>query len=462
MKRMRIIRVAKLLLAFSALFVAVLLIAPAIQETPLIAAPGKGANWPQWRGANGSGVSDESDLPVEWSPGKNVRWKTPIPGQGHSSPVVWGDKLFLTTDIVGEVVLGAKAVIHYDGGKVFKHPDSIGSDRKHTFKVFCVDRKSGKLLWERTAYEGTVYDDRHRKGSYASPTPATDGKLVYAWFGSEGLYCYDFKGKEVWKRSLGPIATVGMGPGASPVLFDNSIVVLCDEDNGDKSFIAALDKRTGKEIWKMPRKVQASWATPLLVNAPARTELICSGNEWIISYDPRDGKELWRAKGLDSNAIPSPLAGNGVAFVYAGFPVKKTFAIKLGGAGDLTGTTNILWQYDKGTAYVPSGILYGDYFYLTSDRGILTCLDARTGAMQYENGRVPIPATFTASPVAYSGKILLTSEDGDTFVIKAGPKYEILGTNSVGEPVYASPAISQGAIFIRGEKNLYCISTSGK
>ena len=417
------------------------------------------SNWSQWRGPEGTGISNETNLPSEWGVNKNIKWKTAIPGQGHSSPIVWGNKVFLTTDIEGEEVPGAKAVEHLLEGKVFVHPDSKGANRKHTFKVLCLDRASGKVIWEQTAYAGTVYDDRHRKGSYAAPTPATDGTFVYAWFGGEGdgLYCYDFNGKAVWKTSVGKIANVGMGPGTSPVLYDNTVILQCDEDEGNKSFIVALDKKTGKEVWKAPRKVQASWATPLIVKTAQRQELITSGNELIISYDPKTGKELWQAKGHGSNAVPSPLASQGMVFVYAGFPVKKTLAIKLGGSGDISDTSNIAWQYDKGTAYVPSSILYGEYLYLMSDRGILTCLDAKTGKIVYEGGRIPIPATFTASPVAFDGKILLTSEDGDTFVIKAGPKHEVLATNSVGEPVYSSPAISDGMIFIRGEKNLYGI-----
>ncbi|HEY3139367.1 MAG TPA: PQQ-binding-like beta-propeller repeat protein [Blastocatellia bacterium] len=415
------------------------------------------SNWSGWRGPEGNGVSPETNLPVEWSGTKNIKWKTPIPGRGHSSPVVWENRVFLTTDLEGETVPGAKAVEHKGDGKPFKHPDSIGADRKHTFKVLSIDRSTGKVLWERTAYEGTVYDDRHRKGSYASPTPATDGSYVFAYFGTEGLYCYDFGGKLIWKASPGQVATFGMGPGTSPVLFENTVILKCDEESGDKSFILALDKKTGKEVWKTPRKVQASWSTPLLVRTAQRTELITSGNELIISYDPKTGKELWRTKGHQSNAIPTPVAGNGMVFVYAGFPFKRTFAITLGASGDLTDSKSIVWQYDKGTAYVPSSILYGDYLYLMSDRGILTCLDAKTGKLVYEGGRVPVPATFTASPVAFEGKILLTSEDGDTFVIKAGPNHEVIATNSVSEPVYASPAISDGLIFIRGEKNLYCI-----
>jgi len=414
-------------------------------------------NWSQWRGPEGNGISAETNLPSEWSDTKNIKWKSPIPGRGHSSPVVWDNKIFLTTAVEGDIVPGAKAVEHKDEGKPFKHPDSVGADKKHIFKVLCIDRDTGKILWERTAYEGTVYDDRHRKSSYASPTPATDGTYVFAYFGTEGLYCYDFTGKLIWKASPGPIATLGMGTGTSPVLFDNTVILQCDEDNGEKSFILALDKKTGKEVWKTPRKVQVSWSTPLIVRGPQRVEMITSGNELIISYDPKTGKELWRTKGHASNAIATPLAGSGMVFVYAGFPVKKTIAIALGGSGDLSDSKNIVWQYDKGTAYVPSSILYGDYVYLLSDRGIITCLEAKTGKIVYEGGRIPIPATFTASPVAFEGKILLTSEDGDTFVVKAGPKHEIIATNSLAEPVYASPAISDGMIFIRGEKNLYCI-----
>ena len=427
---------------------------------PLGSAAAPKHNWSQWRGPEGNGISPETNLPAEWSDTKNIKWKVPVAGRGHSSPVVWDNRIFLTTDIEGDVIPGAKAVEHTIDGKPFKHPDSVGADRKHAFKVLCINRGTGAMLWERTAYEGTVYDDRHRKSSYAAPTPATDGTHVFAYFGTEGLYCYDFSGKLIWKFSPGPIATVGMGTGTSPVLFDKAVILQCDEDNGEKSFIVALDKKTGKELWKTPRKVQASWSTPLIVNGPKGTEMITSGNELIISYDPKTGKELWRAKGHASNAIATPLAGSGMVFVYAGFPVKKTIAITLGGSGDLTESKNIVWQYDKGTAYVPSSILYGDYLYLLSDRGIITCLEAKTGKIVYEGGRIPIPATFTASPVAFDGKILLTSEDGDTFVIKAGPKHEVIATNSIAEPVYASPAISDGMIFLRGERNLYCIDDS--
>ena len=416
-------------------------------------------NWPQWRGPDGSGISDEKNLPSEWSPTKNVKWKTAIEGRAHSSPIVWGNRVFLTTAVEGEVIPGAKAAKHVLEDKEFVHPDSVGADRKHIFKVIALDRDSGKIVWQATAWEGTPYDNRHRKSSYAASTPATDGKMVYAYFGSEGLYAYDFKGKLAWKADLGKMANLGMGTATSPILFNDVVIVQCDEDNGQSSFIVAVDKKTGKEVWKTPRKVQISWSTPLLVRTATRSELIASGTETVIAYDPATGKELWRHKGVESNAIPSPVANSEMAFLVAGFPAKIAMAIRLGQSGDLTNTPNVAWTYAKGTAYVPSPILYGDYLYLTTDRGILTCLDAKTGEVKYEGGRIPIPATFTASPVAFEGKILMTSEDGDTFMVKAGPKHEILGTNSVGEPVYASPAIADGRIFIRGEKNLYCIGT---
>jgi outer membrane protein assembly factor BamB len=232
--------------------------------------------------------------------------------------------------------------------------------------------------------------------------------------------------------------------------------MLCD-DSGGKSFIAAYDKKTGKEAWRVARKVDLTWSTPVLVQAGARTELIAAAAEAIIAYDPATGKELWRHKGLQSNAVPSPVVSNDLVVLTSGYPAKIAMALKAGGNGDVTGTPQLVWTYNKGTAYVPSPILYGDYLYLMTGNGTISCLDAKTGKVQYEGARVPKSTTFTASPVAFEDKILLTSEEGETFIIKAGAKHEILTTNSLGEPVYASPAISDGRIFIRGEKNLFAI-----
>ncbi|MCW5967872.1 MAG: PQQ-binding-like beta-propeller repeat protein [Blastocatellales bacterium] len=422
-----------------------------------------GTDWPQWRGPHGLGVSSETNLPVEWSPTKNIRWKTAIRGRGHSSPIIWGNRIFLTSSIEGPLIPGQRPVKHTRAGTDYVHPDSVGGEHKHTLKVIALDRDTGKILWERTAYEGPVFDDRHRKNNYASSTPVTDGERVYAFFEAEGLYCYDFQGKQLWRASVGKIAKMGLGHGISPILYGDLVIVQCDQEDGGESagsFIAALDKKTGKSVWRSKRIHRKTWATPLLVDTGSRSELIASGAETVIAYDPATGSELWRSDGVKGHAIPSAVAADGMVYLSAGYPTKRTIAIKLGGTGDVT-ASGMAWSYDKGTAYVASPILYQGYLYLTSDKGILTCFDARTGELKYEGGRVPVPASFTASPVAYEGRILMTSEDGDTFVIKAGPQHEVLGTNSVGEPVFASPAISAGRIFIRGAQHLFCIENQG-
>ena len=364
----------------------------------------------------------------------------------------------MTTGIEGAKIADPKPPIHMIEGKEFKHPAWAGHDHTWTFKVISVDAETGKVLWEKIAYEGPTVDYRHSKNTYASATPATDGKHVYAYFGSEGVYCYDYSGRLVWKKSLGPILTLGMGAAASPVLYENLLILQCDQNLGEASFIVALDKKTGNQVWRVKREVEASWTTPIIINEGGRTELITSGNQWIISYDPATGREIWRTKGVNSNAIHTPMVGHGMVFVSAGYPEKRTLAIKLGGTGDVT-ATHVAWKYEKGTAYVASPILYGDYMYILSDKGLLTCLDAKTGEVKYEGGRVPNPATFMSSPVAFDGKILISSEDGDTYVVKAGPTHEILRTNSLAEPIYSTPALAGGKVYIRGGKNLYCIAT---
>jgi outer membrane protein assembly factor BamB len=409
-------------------------------------------NWPQWRGPRGQGVSDEKNLPLEWSPTKNIKWKTPISGRGHSSPIVWGNRLFLTTAVEGSVVPGAAAVKHVINGQTVKFPDTGGAERSHALKLISVDVETGKIVWERTVYEGRVYDDRQKTNSYASSTPATDGRFVYSYFGSEGLYCYDFEGNQVWKATLGGIAKMGYGEGTSLIIFENLVIVQADSEMGDGSYIAAFDRTNGKQVWKTGRKNRASWSTPVVVRGPRRTELIASGAESVVSYDPATGKELWQSEGLISHAIPSPLVADDLVFVYAGSHDKRGYALRVG-----ENSSKIVWRHDKGTAYVASGVVFDGSIYLITDSGTMTALDAKTGQLKYEGGRLPAPSIFFASPVAFDGKILITSQDGESFVINAGPKHEILATNSVGEPVYASPAIAGGRIFIRGERNVYCI-----
>jgi outer membrane protein assembly factor BamB len=427
-------------------------------------------NWPQWRGPGGLGIAAGSDYAEEWSLDKNIAWKVPVPGRGLSSPIVWGDRLFLTTSVKGDQVPGRTAPEHLDFQyrPGYLHPDSEAVDFKHTLKVLAYDTRNGKLLWERTAYTGLMYDNRHKRNTYASSSVATDGTMVYAFFEAAGLYAYDMGGKLLWSRapktvkdeidwqsSLGPIAKAGLGPGTSPILFEDLLILQIDQEMGANSAILALDKKTGKEVWRAPRTTRRSWATPLIVKAGDRLELIASGAEMVVSYDPRTGRELWRSRGMQSHPIPSPVAGNGLVYLTAGSGAKRTMAFKPGVSGEV-GAENVVWGYDKGAPYVPSPLLLGQYLYLMNERGQTTCLDAMTGEMKYE-GRPPVPATFMASMVAFGDRILQTSEDGDTFVLKAGPTHEILRTNSVGEPVYASPALAGGTIYIRGDQTLFAI-----
>jgi outer membrane protein assembly factor BamB len=409
-------------------------------------------NWPQWRGPGGQGVSAETSVPTEWQPDRNIAWKVPLP-PGHSSPVVWGNRIFLTAVLEGEILPGAKPVEHTLGGKPFVHPDAVAGDRKHTFKVLAVDTRTGRTLWEQVAYEGPVHDSRHRRSSFAGPTAATDGRHVFAYFGPEGLFAYDMDGRLAWKV-VEKFPTLGLGTGTSPVLHQNLVIIQRDEDNGERSVVVAYDKATGKEAWRVKRDVQISWATPVLVEVEGRVQLVTNATEFIISYDPANGKELWRTTGVESNAIHTPLVGHGLVIVTAGYPAKKVIAVR---PGEVAPGKRVAWEYSKGTGYVLSNILYGDYLYLLTDNGIVTCLDPKTGEVQYEGGRVPTPSRFMGSPVAFSGFIAMTSEEGDTFMLKAGPKHEIVRTNTVDEPVYSSPAIANGRIYIRGEKHLFAI-----
>ena len=413
---------------------------------------GAESQWPGWRGRDGSGISADRNLPTEWAPGRNIKWKAEIPGRGHSSPVVWGNLVFVTTAIRGEQVPERKAPVHLDFQKQpgYVHPDSVDVDYKHTLKVYAIDAKTGAVAWERIAYDGPMFDDRHRRNTFASPTMAADGERAYAFFESNGVYAYDFKGNLVWKKDLGTIIKAGLGPGTSPVIYKDLLILQCDQEMGGGSYIVALNRKSGSEIWRTNRDNRRSWATPLIVNTGARDELIASGAEAVVAYDPATGKELWRTDGTRSHPIPSPVSTKGVIFLTAGSSAKVVLAMKPGG--------EILWRYNKGAAYVPSPIAVGDYLYLVSDAGLMTCLDAVTGERLYEGGRPPVAGAYFASPVAFDGKILLTSEDGDSFLIKAGPVHEVLAASSIGETVWASPAIADGTIYIRGDKHLFAIA----
>jgi len=412
-------------------------------------------DWPQWRGPQGAGIG-AGTYPDRWSPTEHIAWKTEIPGKGHSSPSVWGDRIFITTAIEGAEIPGWKAPVHlgFDRLPGYVNPDSTGKGHMLTLKTYAIQATTGKVVWERVSFEGPPYDDRHNLNTYASPTVATDGKWVYAFFESAGFYAYDFDGNLKWKLDLGGLAKAGLGPGTSPLIYENLLILQNDLEMGEGSSIRAYERTTGKEVWKTSRTTRRSWATPIIVKAGGRDELVASGAEEVIAYDPKTGKELWKGPGTQSHPIPSFVVGNGLVFGTAGNSAKVVLALR---PGEQEASARLAWRYNKGAAYVTSPIFYDGYLYLVSDSGIMTCLDPTTGTVVYEGGRVPKPATFRSSAVAFDGKILLTSDEGETFVIKAGPKHEVLATNSVGESVWASLALAHGMVFVRSDKHLFAI-----
>lgn len=435
------------------------LLAVALLAASPAPAPAPDSDWPALRGADGRGVSAETGLPIEWSAENNVAWKTAIPGRGHSSPIVTGDRIFLTTAIRRDPIEGHDAVRHVmPDGTDFLHPDSVDAEYLHEYRVLSLDADGGEILWDVQVAEGAPYDDRHSASSYASPTPATDGERVYAYFGTPGLFALDFDGNVLWHADLGQMATLGMGVGTSPLLHEGLVIVQADLELGAESFIVALDTTTGEEVWRTAREgISVTWTTPVLVDTGTRTELVTSGNELLVSYDPGTGEELWRMEGLQSNSIHRPLVHGNLVIHTAGYPTKIMKAVRLGGSGDLTGSDHLVWSYNKGTAYVASSLVYDGIVYALADNGVVTALDADTGEVIYEGGRPPVPQRFFASPIAYDGKILLIGEDGEIFVVRAGPEFEVLSTNSMGEKLWASPAIADGRIYIRGLEHLFAI-----
>jgi len=422
-------------------------------------------NWPQFRGPGASGVA-ASGAPVSWDAAKmtNVKWKTEIPGLAHSSPVVWGDRVFITTAISADSKAALRVGLYGDVEPVAQEP-------KHTWRVYALDKRTGKILWERTAYEGVPKVKRHTKATHASSTPATDGKHIVALFGAEGLYCYDTSGKLLWKQDLGPMDAgwfydpdYQWGHASSPVIYKNMVIVQADIQKD--SFIAAYDLKNGKQLWKTLRDEIPSWGTPTIHEGKARAELITNGTKFIRGYDPLTGKELWRLGGNSEITTPTPIVAHDLIYVTSGYrPIQPIYAIKVGTAnGDITlakdKETNdfIAWSKQRGGPYMPTPIVYGGHFYTCSNNGVLTAYDAKTGERIYQERIAGRGGAFTASPVAADGKLYFTSEDGEIFVVKAGPKYELLSTNAMNEVCMATPAISDGTLFVRAQKHLYAIA----
>ncbi|MGH9335784.1 MAG: PQQ-binding-like beta-propeller repeat protein, partial [Vicinamibacteria bacterium] len=383
----------------------------------------------------------------------NVEWKTEIPGLGHSSPILWGDRIFLTTAVSSNP---DSIFVHGLDGKIDRRTDRS----EHSFRVLALDASTGRILWEREASRAVPRIQRHPKNSYASPTPATDGEHVVAYFGSEGLFVYDFEGKLLWKRDLGIIDagasyddTYDWGVGSSPIIHERLVVLIADSQAG--SFLAAFDVATGEPVWRVSREVISSFSTPAIYAGEDRVELVTNGAELMHGYDPLTGRELWRLSGSSKNTTPTPVVGRDLVFITSGYRIHPIFAVRPGGSGDITNTDFVAWRSERDGSYMTTPIVYGDYLYTCQNNGVLSSYRAETGERIYQQ-RIASGA-FSASPIASDGKLYFESEDGEVYVVRAGPEYELLATNPMGEVLMATPAAARERLFIRGQEHLFSI-----
>ena len=449
-------RTAKLFAAWGVLLLAGL--SPALDAGE---APG---NWPSFRGPGAAGVLDGLDLPERWdaATGQGIRFKVEIPGLAHSSPVIWGDRLFLTTAVSSEGDASFKPGLYGSG--------EAARDRSvQEWRILCLDKQNGKLLWDKTVARGNPKDKRHIKSSYANSTPATDGEHVVVLFGSEGLFCYSSQGEFRWKQDLGrmdvgayDLPSYEWGAASSPIIHDGKVIVQCDQQKG--SFLIAMDLKTGQTVWKTLRDELPSWGTPTVYPGKARAELVANGSNFIRGYDPATGAELWRLGGSSKITAPTPVYAEGLIIVASGrAPERPIFAIRPGGAGDLSlrsGETSnqfVAWSKTRRGGYMPTPLIYRGLLYVLNNDGLLGCYDLQTGTEHYQE-RVPHRSFgFSASPVAADGKIFLAGEDGLVFVLQAGPQLKLLATFPVGEPLMATPALSNGTLYLRGSRHLFAV-----
>lgn len=416
--------------------------------------------WPQFRGGDSRGVSEEGNLPDRWSATENVVWKRDIPGRGWSSPIVWGDRVFLTTVINSGSSEEPKKGLYFGGDR------PKPADAAHQWKVVCLDLKTGEVRWERQVHEGKPETPIHLKSSYASETPVTDGERVYCYFGNLGIYCFDLDGKEVWKHSLKPHANrYGWGTAASPVLHRDRLFVV--NDNDEDSYLLALDTKTGERVWRVPRDEKSNWATPFVWQNNQRTEIVTLGTGKVRSYD-LEGKLLWSLTGMSSITIATPYEYKGLLYVSSGYvldSLKPLYAIRPGAAGDISlqdgATSNdfIAWSQPKAAPYNPSSLIYNDRLYVLYDRGLVSCYNPSDGREIFAPKRIPDGRAFTSSPWAYGDKVFCLNEDGVTFVLKASDQYELLHTNSLAadDMCMATPAMVGDRLLIRTSERVYCI-----
>jgi outer membrane protein assembly factor BamB len=415
-------------------------------------------SWPQFRGVNASGISESKEAPLRWNgeKGENVLRKTPIPGLGLSSPIVFGDRIYVTSAISSDPTAKVKHGLY---GSTEPHADTS----KHQWKLFAVDRKTGKIVWERIAHDGAPKTKRHPKATQANCTPATDGNYVVAYFGSEGLYTYDTSGKLLWKKDLG-IVNAGWffepdyewGSASSPILFDGNVIVQVDRQKD--SFIAAYRLKDGSEVWRTARPEIPSWGTPTIVSTEAGVELVANGTKAIRGYDAKTGKELWFAGPNSEITVTTPILADGLIIVSNSYPPnQKTYAIKPGSKGDLTqDASGVAWLKNRGV-YMPTPVAYQGTLYILQNQGILNAYSVKNGDNVYQQ-RIGTGGSYSASPIAAAGRIYLASEDGDVHVIKAGSQYELLASNPMGEVLMATPALVDGVLYIRGMQHLFAVA----
>ena len=424
----------------------------------------EGPNWPSFRGPSASGVADGQGLPDTWDAtnGTNVRWKTPVPGLAHSSPILWGDKIFITTAVSSRPHATFKPGLYGEG--------NASDDRSiQQWKVYALDKNTGKVVWERIAFQGVPREKRHIKATYANSTPATDGRVVVAFFASQGLYAFDMNGKLLWSKDLGVLYTGAYdapeyewGNASSPIIYKNFVIVQCDTSK--ESFLMAADVNTGKTIWKSVRDELPSWCTPTIYRDKDRTVLITNAPNFIRGYNPDTGKELWRLGGSSKITAPTPVFTDDFIVVASRRrPEAPIFVIRPSATEDITlpaGHTSspfIAWSRQQRGSYMPTPLIYRGLLYVLQNQGIFDCYNLATGEEIYRQ-RIPHQGSgFSASPVASDGKIYLSSEDGDVFVVKAGSEFSILAKNPSGEPLMASPAISGGWLFIRAQHHLFAV-----
>lgn len=424
--------------------------------------------WPTWRGPLASGVSMTADPPAKWSETENIKWKVKIPSSGNSSPIVWKDRIYLLTAVpvhksatAGNEVEVRTASLPQQQGQRGQRPGGFGSaapSGAYKFLLLCLDRKTGKTLFERVARETVPHEGHHQDHGFASYSPVTDGKHVFAFFGSRGLHCYDMDGNLKWSKDLGKMQTRnGFGEGSTPALYGDTIVVTWDHEGSD--FIVAFDKNSGDEKWRKERDEPTTWSTPLIVQHGDSVQVVTAGSNRVRSYDLKTGKLIWQCSGLTSNVIPSPVYSNGTVYVTSGYRGSALLAIKLGKEGDLTGTDAITWTHNRATPYVPSPLLYEDRIYFFgSNNPILSCFDIKTGQPVIDSQRIEGMQGVYSSPVGASGRVYLVGRNGVSVVLKRSDKLEVLATNTLDDRIDASPALVGKELFLRGREYLYCIS----